>query len=154
MLENLVGTISEDKLNLIIADALEWLIDKFGDNSIELNKVNYTRKHSAIRPFVFKHQLTYAWSYNPKALDWHYYGQWAEYRSADNRICLHCNKKSTLQFVLECLFHEYQHSQQSMFRYAYPTISYINHPLEKEANDFAAEVVPLFWKDYEKKLLG
>lgn len=154
MLNNLVGTFKEDTMNLIIDDAMAWLIEKFGENSIELNKANYKRKHSALKSYIFKHKLTYSWSYNPRSLDWHYYGQFAEYNADHNTIYLHCNKKFTLAFVLDCLFHEYRHTQQSMFGYHFHRVSYYVHPYEYDANTFATEWVPIFWESYDKELLA
>lgn len=153
MLSNLISTFTKDELDAIIDDAVAWLVDRFEDRSIELNKVHRSRKASLLRPYLFKQPLTYSWSYNARLLRWKYVkGHLAQYDPEPNTIYLHCNKKKTLEFTLDCLFHEYKHTQQHMRAYSYFKGSYWNHPMEKEANDFATEWLPVFWKEYENKV--
>ena len=112
-------------------------------------------KASLIRLYLFKHHLTYSWSYNARLLRWKYVkGHLAQYDPSPNTIYLHCNKKKTLGFTLDCLFHEFKHTQQNMRAYSYFKGSYWNHPMEKEANDFATEWLPVFWKEYENKVVS
>lgn len=154
-LHTLVGTFTESELDTIIDDAVAWLIERFGDRSVELNKIHRSRKASLIRPYIFKQHLTYSWSYHPKELRWKYVkGNLAQYDANPNTIYLHCIKKKTLEFTLDCLFHEFKHTQQDMRAYVYFKGSYWNHPLEKEANDFATEWLPVFWKEYENKVVS
>ena len=153
MLQMKVEELEEELLDKILTDAYYWLIDLLGDRSIELNKPNYTKKYSPLKRFTFKQHLEFVWDYKATNLPWCYYGQWAEYQTNNNRIVLHCDKRHTLEFVLECLFHEYKHSQQSISLYFKHKVAYEDHPFEKEANDFASEYVSIFWKKYSKKLL-
>ena len=134
-------------LILILNNSFEWLLSTFKDESIPINNRNYNIKYSPLKPFITKKYLKFQWSYNTKKLDWFYYGQWAQYTCEKNEIVLHCIKTKTLRFILECLFHEFRHSKQSMRQYFYFKGSYINHPLEKDANDFCYEYVPIYW-DY------
>jgi hypothetical protein len=149
MEDNRLEDFEVEVLNFIFKDALSWLINKFGDRSVALNKVNYKKKLSPFRKSTFKHALNFSWDLNPRNLSWHYYGQWAEYNGATNTIYLGCTKKETLKFALECLFHEFKHSQQSMATYIYIRYktAYENHPFEKEADDFASEWVPVYIKE-------
>ena len=147
-LYNLISTFTKDELDVIIDDAVAWLIERFGDRSVELNKIHRSRKASLIRPYLLKHHLTYSWSYNARLLRWKYVkGHLAQYDPEPNTIYLHCNKKKTLEFTLDCLFHEYKHTQQDMRAYSYFKGSYWNHPMEKEANDFATEWLPVYWEN-------
>ena len=144
MLESKIGKLEEKVFDKILVDAFYWLLDTFGDRSNILNKPNYLKKQSPLKHITFKHNLNLMWSYRPFDLPWHYYGQYAEYESMSNSLLVHCSKKFTLGFALDSLFHEFKHSQQSMPLYHYYKHSYENHPLEKEANDFAAEWVPVY----------
>jgi hypothetical protein len=156
MLNIRVGDVDEKVLDTILLDAFQWLVDTFGDESITLNKPSYSKKHSALKPFTFKHHLTLSWDYKPSRLNWYYYGQFAEYQACSNSIVLHCNKKHTLGFLLDVLFHEYRHTQQSMYLYHYykvtKKINYEEHPLEIDANQFALEQLPVFWKKYKQEV--
>lgn len=144
MLESKIGKLDEKVFDKILVDAFHWLIDTFGDGSNLLNKTNYRKKQSPLKHITFKHDLNLIWSYKPFNLPWYYYGQYAEYNTVGNSILIHCSKKFTLGFALDSLFHEFKHSQQSMSMYQHFRGSYENHPLEKEANDFAAEWVPVY----------
>jgi hypothetical protein len=152
MLQTKVKEIDEKVLDQILVDAFHWLIDTFGDKSNENNKPNYTKKKSYFRSLIYKHDLTLVWDYKPHAIPWFYYGQYAEYDAAFNSIRIHCNKKHTLEFVLDSLFHEYKHSQQHIALYSYHKVDYSDHPMEKEANEFAIECIPIFWEYYSQKV--
>lgn len=158
MLNTKVGDMDEKLLDSILLDAFQWLVDTFGDKSIALNKPGFSKKYSALRPFTFKQHLTLSWDYKASRLDWHYYGQYAEYQADPNSIVLHCDKKHTLGFILDVLFHEYRHTQQSMYLYHYykviKKINYEEHPFEIDANEFAAQQLPIFWKKYEQEVAG
>lgn len=147
MLEALLQDIDEQLLDSILVDSFNWLIERVGDRSIELNNTNY---RDARRPFSKKKMLLLRWSYVKKEL-----GLKREYLAAmnyiSNEIKLHCNKKATLGTILDHLFHEYCHSQQSSYLYAYyirqVRIGYYEHPLEREANEFAEKMVPIYWQE-------
>jgi hypothetical protein len=122
-------------------------VDVLGDNSVRLNNLNHRKVR---RPFSKKKEVIVKWSYSKKEL-----GLKREFLAAmnynHNQILLHCKKSATLEHLLNIFFHEYQHSQQSSFLYGYYSrvakTGYWNHPLEKEANDFADMMVPLYWKE-------
>ena len=154
MENNRLGDFEVETLDFIFKDALSWLINEFGDKSVVLNKVNLKKKPSPLRKVTFKHSLKFEWSLNPTNLAWHYYGQWAEYDSGINTIYLGCGKKETLKFALECLFHEFKHTQQNMAAYVYIRYktAYEDHPLEEEANSFAAEWVPVYIQNRLSKI--
>lgn len=145
MLELLLQDIDEELLDSIIVDSFNWLISEVGDNSVRLNNLNYSKLRE---PFSKKKELIVKWSYRKKDLDLK-----RDYLAVmdwkRNEIRLHCNKLHTLQTTLETFFHEYCHSQQSSSLYAYYInklrINYYEHPLEKEANEFAEKMVPLYW---------
>jgi hypothetical protein len=154
MLQIKVEELEEKLLDKILVDAFYWLTDTFGDRSIELNKTPASRRNCAyLRRFFSKCPLTLVWDYNPCNLPWHHYdGQCGEYNTNSNYIIVHVNKKEDLAYSLDTLFHEYRHSQQSMYLYTFIAANYENHPLEKDAEEFAKEQVPIFWEKYKKKL--
>jgi len=148
MLNNLISDFEAEALDRIIYNALDWLVQKFGDESVLRNKLNYTKKHSPLKRCVFKHKLTYSWSSSPKTLARLYKkGYLGLYTPKTNTIYLYCDRRQTLELTLKCLFHEYRHTQQSMAEYGYYKGSYEEHPLEKDANDFADEWLPIYWKE-------
>jgi hypothetical protein len=158
MIELKVKELKPGELDKIILDAFNWLVESFGDRSIELNKLNYKKKYSTLKPYLFKHPLSVSWSKNPESLDWTYYGQFAEYNAVDNTIYILCKKNYTLEFVLDSLFHEYKHSQQNMTKYSYQTnilhTPYDKNPLELEAVEFAKDCLQKFIKIYPQKVAG
>lgn len=147
MLEVLLQDIDEQLLDKILVDGFNWLVDRVGDRSVKLNNTSYREVR---RPFSKKRVLLLKWSYNKKEL-----GLKKEYLAVmdyfSNEIKLHCSKKFTLRTILDHLFHEYCHSQQSSYLYAYYTrrlkLPYDQHPLEREANEFAEKMVPLYWQE-------
>ena len=148
MLEQTLNIIDKEILDKIIYDALTWLIQKFGDESVIKNKLNYTKKYSSLKPYIFKHKLTYNWSYNPKTLAWKYNKDYLGlYTCKTNTIYLYCDRRQTLDLTLRCLFHEYRHTQQSMAEYGYYKGCYWAHPLERDANDFADEWLVKYWEE-------
>ena len=148
MLEVTVGHIDKELLARILFDSFRWLKQVEGDNSLNTNKLNYHRSPYHLRRILTKHTLSLKWSYNAKDL-WKEKNYLALMDYRNNQILLHCKQSLTLRTVLENLFHEYCHSQQSSFSYVYYTrrakIGYWDHPLEIEANEFAARTVPKYW---------
>ena len=147
MLEGQLKHIEEQLLDKIILDSFDWLIERVGDRSVELNNTNYRKLRS---PFSKKKQILLRWSYNRKELDFkRSYLALMDYKT--NVIKLYCDKHTTLGFTLDSFFHEYCHSQQSSYTYAYYTrrlrVGYAEHPLEREANEFAKKMVPLYWQE-------
>lgn len=158
MLQLKVRELEPGFLDKIILEAFNWLVETYGDRSVELNKLNYRKKYSPLKSYLYKHQLKVSWSTNPDSLTWTYYGQFAEYNAVDNVIYILCRKNYTLEFVLDSLFHEYKHSQQNMTRYCYYVnvlhINYNDNPLESEAVDFAKDCVQKFSNFYNEKVGG
>ena len=152
MLQARVGQLEEEVLDKILADAFYWLVSTFGDRSIELNKTPAARRNEFIRHYFSKCQLHLVWDYNPHNLPWYYEGQYGQYNVGQNQLVLHADKRETLEWVLDGLFHEYKHSQQSMYLYSYLKVGYEDHPLEIEAQEFAKEQIPIFWKYYSEKV--
>jgi hypothetical protein len=145
MRDRLLKTLETDQINQILKDGFDWLLKRFGDKSLELNKLNYTRKQVIFS--CHNHKLTVNWSFNPRKLDWYYYGQYAEYDAGPNKIYIACEKSWTVEFMLKCLFHEYRHSQQSLMLYSYYKVNYNDHPLEADANRFEDEWVPIYLRE-------
>jgi len=154
MLHTKVKDIKDDLLDKILADAFDWVVERYGENSIIKNKVNYLKKYSPLRSICFKHNLKISWSRKARRLAWYYYGQYAEYNATDNTIYIHTSNSHTLEFVLDSLFHEFCHSQQRMTNYVYYSTvlhtPYSENPLEKQAIEFAKENVENFWNFYNK----
>jgi hypothetical protein len=150
-IDDLIEDIDKEDLVHILDDSLDWLISTFGDNSIITNNTNYILKYSPLKPYTTKKHLKVGWGYNPNKLNWFYYGQWAQYTCENNEIVVHCIKNKTLRFTLECFFHEFRHSQQCMREYFNFKGSYVNHPLEHDANNFCYEYVPIFWEHFTKQ---
>lgn len=151
MLDHLLHTVDEEVLDKIIVDSFNWLLDRTEDKSVLLNNVNYTKSYSPIRRIVSKKkELTIHWSYKSKELNLRR-GHLAIMEYGTNSILLHCRKNDTLVYTLDTLFHEFCHSQQSGYLYAYyvrrKRVNYHEHPLEIEANEFAAKTVPLYWTE-------
>lgn len=147
MLDQLIKDIDEQVLGTIIVDSFDWLIDKVGDNSVRLNNVSFQKLRS---PFSKKRELLLRWSYSRKELGLKRdYLALMDYKT--NQIKLYCKKSATLKATLDTLFHEYKHSQQSSYLYVYylrrERVSYYEHPLEKEANEFAEKMVPIYWQE-------
>jgi hypothetical protein len=147
MLDQLIKHIDEQVLDTIIVDSFNWLIDTVGDNSVRLNNVNFREVRN---PFSKKRELLLRWSYSRKELDLR-----REYLAlmdySTNQIKLYCRKKATLGVTLDTLFHEFRHSQQSSYLYGYYTrrekLGYYEHPLERDANEFAEKMVPIYWQE-------
>jgi hypothetical protein len=147
MLDQLIKNIDEQVLDTIVVDSFNWLIDRVGDNSVRLNNINFREVRN---PFSKKRELLLRWSYSRKEL-----GLKREYLALmdyhTNQIKLYCRKKATLGITLDTLFHEYRHSQQSSYLYGYYTrvekIRYYEHPLERDANEFAEKMVPIYWQE-------
>lgn len=155
MLQIKVKDVSDEQLNNLFITALQWLATEFGEDSKYLNKQNYAKNRSPLRDVFTKAHLNLKWARKTYSLNWYYYGQFAEYDYASNTIKVLCLKHYTIEFILDSLFHEYKHSQQSMKGYNYYDevlkISYYTNPYEKEANDFAKANVEKFCKYYEKE---
>lgn len=147
MLDQLIRNIDEQVLDTIIVDSFDWLIERTGDNSVRLNNINFRKVRN---PFSKKRELLLKWSYSRKEL-----GLKREYLALmdynTNVIKLYCSRSATLGTILDTLFHEYRHSQQSSYLYSYyirkEHIGYYEHPLEKDANEFAEEMVPKYWQE-------
>jgi len=140
--------ISEPVLDDILRDCFQWIMGKVGERSKQVNKYNY-RKGKAAKRISTKHNLKLHWSYYRKHLKMQK-DSIAEMDFNTNTISIYCSKKYSLEFVLDSLLHEYCHSQQSSKLYTYyivkKKVDYDNHPLEKEAVDFAAKWLPRYWK--------
>ena len=149
MLRLPLNQIPEQVLDDILRDCFQWIGKKVGDRSKQINKLNYRRKKAA-RKGTSKHNLKLQWSYYRKHLKLGK-GSIAEMDFNTNRISIYCSKKFSLEYVLDSLLHEYCHSQQSSKLYMYYVIKekvdYEDHPLEKEAIDFAAKWLPRYWKE-------
>ena len=151
MLDHLLHTIDEEVLDKIIVDSFNWLLTQTVDKSVLFNNVNYIKSYSPIRRITSKKkELTIRWSYRSKELDLSK-GHLALMEYGTNSILLHCRKNDTLTYTLDSLFHEFCHSQQSGYLYAYyvrrKRVNYHDHPLEIEANEFATKTVPLYWTE-------
>lgn len=147
MLEALLQDIDEQLLDEILIDSFNWLIERVGDRSVKLNNTNCSRNR---RPFSKKKVLLLRWSYSKKELGLKK-DMLAVMDYPSNQIKLHCNRNATLGTILDHLFHEYCHSQQSSYLYAYYVrrvrIGYYEHPLEREANEFAEKMMPIYWQE-------
>jgi hypothetical protein len=147
MLEALLQDIDEQLLDSIVVDGFNWLIERVGDNSVKLNNINYSENR---RPFSKKKMLLLRWSYSREEL-----GLKRDFLAVmeytTNQIKLYCDRRATLGTILNHLFHEYCHSQQSSYLYAYYTrrvkVNYYQHPLEREANEFAEKMTPIYWQE-------
>jgi hypothetical protein len=157
MLDHLIKDIDEQVLDNIIVDSFNWLVDKVGDNSVRLNNINFRKVRN---PFSKKRELLLRWSYSRKELGLkREYLALMDYRT--NQIKVHCRRNASLGTILDLLFHEYRHSQQSSYLYVYHTrrekIGYYEHPLERDAIEFAEKMVPVYWQEsswkFEKESL-
>lgn len=155
MLDIKIKQLTDEQVAHLLTEAISWSASKYGESSVVLNKLNHTKKHGTFRQYIQKYPLKCLWARKTKSLDWYYYGQFAEYDYWTNTIKILCLKHYSVGFVLDSLFHEYKHSQQSMRLYNYHSdvlkVSYEKNPFEKEANAFAEENIGLFCKYYEKE---
>lgn len=147
MLDFLIRDIDEDVLDRIMIDSFNWLVAEFGDNSVKLNNLNFSERR---KPFSKKRQIIFKWSYSRNELRLKK-GYLAVMHWDHNELHVHCNREFSLATILELLFHEFCHSQQSGLLYSYYRkaykMGYYEHPMEREANEFADKIVPKYWQE-------
>jgi hypothetical protein len=144
MLDLTVKDLPQQQLQELINNIFEWIKKEVPDTSYQ-NNLNFTKKYTTWKSYSNPDTLQVKWAYKTKSL-WRqgdFYGL-MDYTS--NTILLYCKSSYTMKEVLGTLLHEYCHSQQPRQLYHYLKVDYWNHPMERQADEFA----DLYLKKYSE----